>query len=193
VTERFKAVLPLIAGAIPGCLFIAWINHALYGSPLASGYGSLSALFSVSYIVPNLERYGRWLVVSQTPLAVVGIAALAVPIKAIWRTREQQQAARLLGASVVVVWALYLIYTPFEAGGFSGSCTRMAGDVSGLGRCSRSCGAGEAPLRIVACAILALVGAHKSTTRRLTEHFRPAKETDMSAAGWSSRRPIHPQ
>ena len=106
---------PLIAGTIPGCLFIAWINNALYGSPLASGYGSLSVLFSLSHIATNLERYGRWLVESQTPLAVVGIAVLLVPVKAIWRTREQQQAARLLGAIVIVVWALYLIYTPFEA------------------------------------------------------------------------------
>ena len=46
----------MIAGTLPGCLFIAWINNRLYGSPLASGYGSLSALFSLSYVPINIER-----------------------------------------------------------------------------------------------------------------------------------------
>jgi hypothetical protein len=162
VIERSRAVLPLIAGTIPGCLFVAWINHVLYGSPLASGYGSLSVLFSVSHVVPNLERYGRWLLVSQTPLAVVGIAALVAPAKAIWHTAEQQQAARLLGASVIVVWSLYLIYTPFEAWWFLRFLlpawpAMCVGSAAVLVRVAR---ARHAALRFVACAILALVGAH---------------------------------
>ena len=75
VVPTFRSVvIPMIAGTLPGCLFIAWINNRLYGSPLASGYGSLSALFSLSYIAINIERYGVWLVQSQTPLAVAGIA-----------------------------------------------------------------------------------------------------------------------
>ncbi|HEY0284912.1 MAG TPA: glycosyltransferase family 39 protein [Vicinamibacterales bacterium] len=158
--QRFTPVLLLIVGTVPGCLFIAWINHALYGSPLASGYGSLSALFSVSYILPNFERYGRWLLVSQTPLAAVGIAILLVPAKAIWRTREQQRAARLLGASVIVVWALYLIYTPFEAWWFLRfllpSWPAMClGSAAVLVRAAR---ARHVTLRILACALLVLVG-----------------------------------
>jgi hypothetical protein len=160
--EPFKAVLPLIAGTIPGCLFIAWINDALYGSPLASGYGSLSVLFSLSNIASNLERYGRWLVESQTPLAVVGIAVLLVPVKTIWRTREQQQAARLLGASVMVVWALYLIYTPFEAWWFLRFLlpawpAMCLGSAALLVRVAQG---RHLALRILGCAILAFVGAH---------------------------------
>ena len=160
--SRGQKALALIAGTIPGCLFIAWINHKLYGSPLASGYGSLSALFSVSHIVPNLERYGRWLLVSQTPLAVVGIAVLLVPAKAIWQTREQQRSARLLGASVIVVWALYLVYTPFDAWWFLRFLlpawpAMCIGSAAVLVRAAR---ARHLALRILACAMLALVGAH---------------------------------
>ena len=114
-TFRSAAIIALIAGTLPGCLFIAGINNALYGSPLASGYGSLSALFSFSHVGTNVARYLGWLVESQTPLALVGIVALFVPTKAIWRTPEQQRAALLLGASVMIVWALYIIYIPFEA------------------------------------------------------------------------------
>jgi hypothetical protein len=162
VAQDFSPALIMIAGTIPGCLFIAWINNTLYGSPLASGYGSLSVLFSVSHIAPNLERYGRWLVESQTPLAVVGIAALLVPLKTIWRTHEQQQAARLLGASVMVVWALYLIYTPFEAWWFLRFLlpawpAMCLGSAALLVRVAQG---RHLALRILGCAILALVGAH---------------------------------
>jgi hypothetical protein len=159
---RWRSVLPLILGALPGCLFVAWLNNTLYGSPLASGYGSLSVLFSLSYVATNVERYGRWLVQSQTPLAVAGIVALLWPMKFIWLTPERQRAARLLGASVVVVWALYLIYTPFEAWWFlrfllpawPAMCLGSAAVIVRIGQSRRL------SLRILACAMLAAVGAH---------------------------------
>jgi hypothetical protein len=155
-------VLPLMGGTLPGCLFIAWINNALYGSPLASGYGSLSVLFSASHIGANLERYGRWLVESQTALAVVGITVLFVPVQAIWRTRQQQQAARMLAAVVVVVWALYLPYTPFEAWWFlrfllpawPAMCLGAAAVAVRIGRTR------HLALRMLAFGILGAVGAH---------------------------------
>lgn len=160
--QRVRSALLLIAGTLPGCLFIAWINTQLYGSPLASGYGSLSALFSVSHVSVNVERYGQWLMESQTPLAAIGIAVLLVPLKAIWRTPPQQRAAAMMGAIVVVVWALYLLYTPFEAWWFlrfmlpawPAMCLGSAAVVMRLAR-SRM----YTP-RFVAYALLAIVGAH---------------------------------
>jgi hypothetical protein len=155
-------VLPLIAGALPGCLFIAWINNKLYGSPLASGYGSLSALFSLSYVPINIERYGAWLLQSQTPLAVVGIAALLLPLPSIWPARDQRRAAMLLGICVLVVWALYLVYLPFEAWWFlrfllpawPAMCLGSAAVVVRIAR------ARSVALRAAAYALLAGVGAH---------------------------------
>jgi len=162
VAQGFSPALSMIAGTIPGCLFIAWINNAQYGSPLASGYGSLSALFSVSHISTNVERYGRWLVESQTPLAVVGIAALFVPLKAIWRTSAQQREAWLLGATVVVVWSLYLIYTPFEAWWFL-RFLLPAWPAMCIGTAAvlvRFAHARMVALRVLAYVLLAAVGAH---------------------------------
>lgn len=115
VPQALRAVVPMIAGMLPGCLFIAWINNSLYGSPLASGYGTLSALFSVAHVPANLERYSRWLMQSQTPLAAFGIAALLLPLNTVWPTLPLRRAARLFGTTVLVVWALYLVYLPFEA------------------------------------------------------------------------------
>jgi hypothetical protein len=162
VARDFSPALLLIAGTLPGCLFIAWINNALYGSPLASGYGSLSALFSLSHVATNIARYGRWLVESQTPLAVIGIVALFLPVKFIWRTTEQQQAALLLGAIVIVVWALYLIYTPFEAWWFlrfllpawPAMCLGLAAVLARIAQ------GRYLALRVIACVVIAGLGIY---------------------------------
>lgn len=105
----------MIAGILPGCLIIAALNNWLYGSPLASGYGTLPSLFTLANVATNLSRYGGWLIESQTIVAFAGIAALLMPWRALWPTREMQRAAYLLAAIVATVWALYLIYTPFDA------------------------------------------------------------------------------
>ena len=114
VWHRQPAVL-IAAGTVPGCLFIAWVNHVLYGSPLASGYGPLVSLFSPWNVFTNFGRYGRWLMESQTPIAALGVAALLLPVPQIWRTIAQRRAAVLLGSLLVTVWLLYLIYTPYDA------------------------------------------------------------------------------
>ena len=162
VAQPFRAVLPLIAGILPGCLFIAWLNNRLYGSPLASGYGPLPALFSLSYIPINLERYGTWLMQSQTPVSVIGIAALLLPLKSIWPSAERQAAARFLGATVLVVWALYLIYTPFEAWWFLRFLlpawpAMCVGSAAVLVRMAQS---RRRSLRVLAWVMLVLAGAH---------------------------------
>jgi hypothetical protein len=64
-----------VAGVLPGCLLIAWLNNSLYGSPLASGYGELSSLFALHNVPANLRRYTEWFVDSQTPFALLGVAA----------------------------------------------------------------------------------------------------------------------
>src|SRR4029453_12176042 len=58
----------LALGIFPGCLLVAWLNDRLYGTPLASGYGNLSYLFSLPNVAINLRQYGGWLIETQTPL-----------------------------------------------------------------------------------------------------------------------------
>jgi len=69
-----RAVMTALA-TIPGVLVVAALQWRLYGSPLASGYGSLSVLFSLAHIGPNLARYSRALLETQTPLVLLGVAA----------------------------------------------------------------------------------------------------------------------
>jgi Dolichyl-phosphate-mannose-protein mannosyltransferase len=103
------------AAVLVACLFIGWLNNYLYGSPLSSGYGGVNTLFSAGHIATNLHRYGAWLLESQTPLAVLGLVALVVPMRGLWPTRAWRLAAALMAFIVAIVWGLYLIYAPFDA------------------------------------------------------------------------------
>ncbi len=152
----------VLAGTIPGCLFVGWINNTLYGSPLASGYGSLASLFSVANVGVNLKRYGGWLIESQTPIAALGIVLLFVPSRRVWPNARQKQAALLLGGTVTIVWALYLIYMPYEAWWFlrfmlpswPAICLGMAVVVVRLGQLR------HAAWRVAAIGMAILIGAY---------------------------------
>jgi hypothetical protein len=52
---------------------------------------------------------------SQTPIAAIGALAVLIPTRLIWPAREQQRAALLLGATVVFVWTMYLLYLNYDA------------------------------------------------------------------------------
>jgi hypothetical protein len=107
------------AGVLPGCLVLAWLNAVRYGSPLQSGYGDLGALFSVTNIMPNLQRYPRWVVATQSPFVL--LAAFA-PLAALqWHRRSTPAGARPAAllwtciALIAIVVACYLPYEVFDA------------------------------------------------------------------------------
>jgi len=112
---RRTRVLWFSAAAIPGCLGVAWFNHHVYGSALASGYGSLTVLFALANVPVNLAHYTGWLAQTQTPFAFVGLAALFVPSRRLWPTAIARHTTGVLLAIVVVTLAVYVAYTPFDA------------------------------------------------------------------------------
>jgi hypothetical protein len=73
--RRLRSGAEYAAASAPGCLAVAAVQQSLYGSPLASGYGSFEALFSWSHVVPNLTRYAAWLWHAESPAIL--LAALA--------------------------------------------------------------------------------------------------------------------
>jgi hypothetical protein len=99
--DRVRALAIFLAGVVPACLVIAWINHTLFGSPLASGYGTTDSLFSIDNVWTNVRRYGQWLAETQTLIFPFGVLALL-------RTR-------LLAAIAIVTFAIYAFYIPFDA------------------------------------------------------------------------------
>lgn len=102
-------VLWFAAGALPGCVAVGAFNAFLHGSPLRSGYAPLHELFGPEHVVPNLDRYPRWLVETHTPFVLLGLLA---PLAASWRVGVGLIPARigLLLAFTFTLLALNLFY-----------------------------------------------------------------------------------
>jgi hypothetical protein len=95
--------------SLPAFLVMAALNAARYGSPLASGYGSTDALFSLAHVGPNLARYPRWLLETQTPFLLLAVAAPAL----LWR-RGLGRLGLVGAAGVTLTVATYLAYAVFD-------------------------------------------------------------------------------
>lgn len=117
------AVVPLLAllrsrtawlrwglAAAPGALAFVWLNQVRYGSPIATGYGDAGAMFSWAHVPANLARYPRWFLETESPFALL---ALAAP----WSVAPDRGRVRLaivaLAASGLIV-TTYLAYMVFS-------------------------------------------------------------------------------
>lgn len=112
--RRGVQLIAFAAGALPGCVAIAGVNRWLFGSSLRSGYGDLSSVFEWGNITINIRNYATWLAETQTPLALVGVAALAIAWRRLWPTPLARSGARLLALELVSVFAVYAAYSPFQ-------------------------------------------------------------------------------
>ena len=100
------ALLQFIVGLAPGLVVLTILQTKMYGSPIASGYGPAQDLFRTANIIPNLNRYPRWLLESHTPFVAL---ALAAPF--VMRRRSD---AWLGLAIVATTLALYVPYFVFD-------------------------------------------------------------------------------
>jgi hypothetical protein len=102
-----RALARMIAGSLPGAIALLWLNHALYGSVVGSGYGATSDLFSTQHINDNLTNYSRALFQTQH---IVPALALLAPL--VFDGIKRKGAVLLLGFAAVEI-AIYLLYKPF--------------------------------------------------------------------------------
>jgi 4-amino-4-deoxy-L-arabinose transferase-like glycosyltransferase len=107
-----QAVGLFLLGLVPGLLLLGSLQHAMYGSPLANGYGRVSELFDISHVVPNLRRYPQWLFATHTPFLALAVAAPAVMRRA---TPLGGARAWLCLALAAITFACYLPYQVFDA------------------------------------------------------------------------------
>ncbi len=108
----------LTVGVLPGIVAVAALNRHLYGSALTSGYGSLTEMFAWAHVLPNLGRFLSWIVETQTPLALLGLAALAVPLTRIWSGVSDRAVFLVIGSFVVILWGQYSAYLVFDSAGY---------------------------------------------------------------------------
>ena len=100
-----RAVVATVGGLVPGVGVVAFLQAAIYGSPLRSGYGDLGQLFSVSHVAANLVNYPAWLALAHSPVLALGLLAPFVV--------RRRAAAWILMVFVLAVVAAYLPYVPF--------------------------------------------------------------------------------
>jgi hypothetical protein len=96
-------------------LAIAALNQHLYGGVTNSGYGRLGGLFNARFFAPNVINYGSWLVETQTPLALVGLLVLVVPVSRWMKSRAPIHGRGLLAVMSAAVVGTYLFYMNFDA------------------------------------------------------------------------------
>jgi hypothetical protein len=105
-----QGLSPFLGAAVPGVAVLLALNFARYGGVFASGYGDAGTLFSADRVGENLARYPVWILETQTPFALLGIAAP-------WVLRRDPDRARLAWMSllsVALLTATYLAYTVFD-------------------------------------------------------------------------------
>ncbi len=101
-----RAAALFVLGSIPGLIALGALQRATYGSPLASGYGPLGGMFAASHVMPNLERYPRWLIETQTPFLVLAVAAP-------WVCRRDGLARGAMWLSLALAAATLASYLPY--------------------------------------------------------------------------------
>ena len=187
--EALMRVSCCIAGVVPAAVIIAALYDYWYGSPFASGYGSLGALYQWDRLAPNLTRYPRWVIESQTPVVVLAVAAPVVlswlNVTASWK-REQRAAAIGLAAFVVGILVSYAFYLVFDAWwfvrfllpGYPALLVLTAGAV--LGVIVRAVPALKISLSVL---VITVVGWHGLTYAAAASAFDVAGERKYEASG----------
>ena len=102
-------------GVAPGLGAVAAIYTYLYGSPAVSGYGTFASQFKSVNILPNAPRYAGWFIYAHTPVALVGLVSLAVPLKSFWPAVKDRLVFVVIGAFVSLLVLEFLSYLIFDA------------------------------------------------------------------------------
>jgi hypothetical protein len=110
--SRLPRVAVFTLAMLPGPIAVAIIDNHLYGSPLASGYGTADSIYSGHYFVANLVHYPQWLVVQQTPFILLAFAAPLLLRRAGRLVESRLSLFALMFSAGVLL--LYLWYTPYD-------------------------------------------------------------------------------
>jgi hypothetical protein len=97
---------------LPGAIAVAIIDNHLYGSPLASGYGTADTIYAGRYFVSNLVQYPKWLLEGQTPYILLAFAAPFLLRRAGRFVESRLSLFALIFFAGVLL--LYLWYTPYD-------------------------------------------------------------------------------
>lgn len=84
-------------GGLPGALALGAYQGALYGHPLATGYGNILAALGPEWIGITVRSYAEWL-----PRVLPGVVGV-LPVVGVFFLREPERRRRMLG---LIVWVV---------------------------------------------------------------------------------------
>jgi hypothetical protein len=105
--DRVRMAAAFVAFLLPGVVALAAVQQVRYGSPLSSGYESFGILFSSDHIVPNLQRYPRWLTELHTWFIWVWVPA------PLWIARQPRAVRRFAWTAYTFIAAVFAAYLPY--------------------------------------------------------------------------------
>lgn len=116
-----RAVLGLATFAAPiaaAASGFALLQTYLYGSASTTGYGEVGSLFSMAHVAPNLSRYPRWAIFTQSAILLAAVAA-PIAIRRDWIAPEIDRvvAERVAWSGLLFfafLQAFYLLYISFD-------------------------------------------------------------------------------
>jgi hypothetical protein len=109
----FRQGLLFALATASGVAVVALVNQHLFGSPFTSGYGRLQDQFAWARLWPNFVHYLTWLTESHTPLALVGLIAVFVPIRMLW-PKGDRTLLTIVALFVATLWVIYCAYLEFD-------------------------------------------------------------------------------
>jgi hypothetical protein len=111
---RGQRVLIFAAACAPWCIVLLIVNVWLYGSPFATGYGSLEGFYRWAHLRQNVVTYTTELLGTQTPLILAALAApFVLPATRPASAIRPRAVAILWLAFAAVVMSSYLFYLHF--------------------------------------------------------------------------------
>jgi hypothetical protein len=166
--DRVMSLAAFGIAATPFVLLVLAVQNAMYGSPLKSGYGDLGLLFGLDHVWPNLRRYTAWLLETETPLVLLGLAAPWIAA-----TERSRRSAAWLLAFAAATLACYLPYLVFDAWWYlrfvlpAVTVILMLTAVVAVRLMDRIPGAWRAPAFALACGALAVWSIAASARRQV--------------------------
>lgn len=118
---RRDAIVPLATFAGPlalSAIGFTLLQRFLYGNAVTTGYGEVGSLFSLSHVLPNLIRYPRWAIFTQSALLIASLAApMAIGRGWVAPAIDRTVATRVAWSGLLFFAALqafYLLYLTFD-------------------------------------------------------------------------------
>lgn len=104
-----KTLLFFALGGLPMAAIFLGYNYAAYGHPLQTGYGSINLQESITAVgfAARFKDYAYWLVMTLSPVLILGWLAVAVNRRVEWRDRTL---LILWFAAFLIFYGCYSIY-----------------------------------------------------------------------------------